>query len=75
MPPTSYFGKLLRPTGDTDPGSSDTLESDISSASSSVRQRKKLGKALKRKSYRKKEKMRIEHATKVKLTYLHHMMA
>ena len=67
VPPTSYFGKLARLTGDTDPSSSDTSESDTSSASSSVSQREKLRKGLKRKSYRKKEKMRIECATKVKI--------
>ena len=67
MPPTIYFGKLIILTGDTDPSSSDTSESDMSSVSDSISQREKLRKALKQKSYRKKEKMRVEHTMKVKI--------
>ena len=47
VPPASYFGKLVGPTGGTDPRSSDTSESDISSVSSSVSLREKLRKAVK----------------------------
>ena len=74
VPPTSCFGKLVGLTGGTDPSSSDTLELDTSSASSSVSLIKKLSKAVKKKSYRKKEKMRIEHAIKEKLTFPHYTM-
>ena len=47
VPPTSYFGKLVKLTGGTEPSSSDASESDTSSASSSVSLREKLRKAVK----------------------------
>ena len=50
-----------------DPSSSDTSDSETSSVSSSVSLREKLRKTIKQKSYRKKEKMRMECTTKVKI--------
>ena len=47
VPPTSYFGTLVRPTGGADLSSSDISELDMSSASSSVSMRENLRKAVK----------------------------